>query len=88
MLRPYKGFVTLTRLKGELSQRCAYNTSAAPNNMLVITRATTPAVNHLERMAIRKNEALPIAYSATPVTGERSAARGAWGARASSIEFT
>src|SRR5216683_2245321 len=31
--------------------------------MLVMTRATTPAVNHLERMAIRKNEALPNAYS-------------------------
>src|SRR5882762_340198 len=30
------------------SQRWAYNTSAAPNNMLAITRVTTAAVNHLE----------------------------------------
>jgi len=36
------------------SQRCAYNTSAAPNSMLAITRVTTPTVNHRERTALRK----------------------------------
>src|SRR5260370_24435173 len=73
----------ITEKFGE-NQRCVYKTSAAPNNMLVITRATMPAVNHLERMAILKNEASPTPCSAPPVTGERFSAGGAWSPRGSS----
>ncbi len=39
---------------GSQNQRWAYNTSAAPNNMLAITKVTTAAVNHLEVSAARK----------------------------------
>src|SRR6266705_3075066 len=61
------------------SQRCAYNTSAAPNSMLAITRVTTPTVNHRERTAMRENAGLPSADSGTAATGEISADCGAGG---------
>src|SRR6266704_3269442 len=67
------------RVTGGYSQRCAYNISAAPNSMLAITRVTTPAVNHLERMAVRKNDVLPSSPSGTTMTGESSAGSGAGG---------
>src|SRR5256886_12691911 len=79
---PGKAFMRETLVTGKFAygQRWAYNTSAAPNNMLAITRTTTAAVNHLERMAVRKNDALPSARTTSVVRGESSSGRGAWGA--------
>src|SRR5260370_19407260 len=78
---PARLAVSLPRRLAEVgdNQRWAYNTSAAPNTMPASTPVTTLAANHRARMAVRKNEALPFACSATAVTGESSTVRGAWG---------